>query len=290
MDAARPRASAARNLRLPYVRNRELLATLADAQRLRYPYMAFTDLAFQTRQPPPALAEFVESFWLLVNHSDAGQPVVIVPDGRVDVFFSYSATEPFHALLLGLDTQPDAQVIPPQTRIFAISWQLLGADYLLPIRLADMPQHACHLPLGYLGISAADLTDFASFCAKATDQIQQLLPAEIDRRKRKLFSLIYATHGTLTVEAYADAAAWSSRQINRYFQQTFGLTLKAYCNILRFRAALPDLKAGRLFPEQHFADQAHFIREIKKYAGVVPKELARNQNDRFIQFAALPKK
>ena len=252
--------------------------------------MPFADLEYQTLTPPPALAEYVESFWMLVNHSDATQPVVIVPDGRVDTFFTYSATEPFHVLLLGLDTQPEAQIIAPQTSIFAISWKLLAADYLLPLRLADMPQHACCLPLGYLGISAADITDFASFCTKAAARIQQLLPAEIDSRKRKLFHLIYATHGTLTVEAYADAAAWSSRQINRYFQQQFGLSLKAYCNILRFRAALPDLKAGKLFPEAHFADQAHFIREIKKYAGVVPKELARNQDDRFIQFSALPKK
>jgi AraC-like DNA-binding protein len=252
--------------------------------------MAFQDLRFQTLQPPPVLAEYVESFWLLVNRSDAAQPVVIVPDGRVDTFFTYSATEPYHVLLLGLDTQPEAQVIAPQTCIFAISWKLLAADYLLPTRLAYLPQHVCYLPLDYLGMSAADLGDFAGFCEKAAAHIQQLLPAEIDRRKRKLFDLLYATSGTLTVEAYADAAGWSSRQINRYFQQVFGLTLKAYCNILRFRAALPDLKAGKLFPEAHFADQAHFIREIKKYTGVVPKELARNQDDRFIQLSALSKK
>ncbi|WP_375437325.1 helix-turn-helix domain-containing protein [uncultured Hymenobacter sp.] len=252
--------------------------------------MAFIDIEYQTLAPPAVLAEFVESFWRLVNHSDSGQPVVIVPDGRVDVFFAYSATEPYHVLLLGLDTQPSAQVLPPHTHIFAISWTLLGADYLLPVRLADLPQHAGYLPLDYLGINAADLSDFAGCCAKASAQLQQLIPAEIDRRKRKLFNLLYATNGTLTVEAYAEAAAWSSRQINRYFQQEFGLSLKAYCTILRFRAALPGLKAGKLFPEEHFADQAHFIREVKKYAGVVPKELARNQNDRFIQFSALPKK
>jgi AraC-like DNA-binding protein len=252
--------------------------------------MSFASLTYQALPPPPALAEFVESFWQLANPSDVAQPVVIVPDGRVDIFFTCSATEPYHVLLLGLDRQPETQVILPHTNTFAIGWKLLAADYLLPVRLADLPQHACYLPLDYLGIGAADLTDFAGFCKKAAAQIQQLIPAEIDPRKRNLFNLLYATSGTLTVEAYADAAAWSSRQINRYFQQQFGLSLKAYCNILRFRAALPDLKAGKLFPEAHFADQAHFIREIKKYAGVAPKELARNQDDRFIQLAALPKK
>lgn len=252
--------------------------------------MPFANLEYHSCPPPAALAEFVESFWLLANHSDAGQPVVVVPDGRVDVFFTHSATEPYHVLLLGLDTQPQAQVIAPRTTLCAISWKLLAADYLLPGRLANLPQHAGYLPAGYLGINAADLQDFTGFCAKAAAHILLLLPAKIDSRKRKLFDLVYASSGTLTVETYAEAAAWSSRQINRYFQQQFGLSLKAYCRILRFRAALPDLKAGKLFPEAHFADQAHFIREIKKYAGVVPKELVRNQDDRFIQFSALPKK
>jgi AraC-like DNA-binding protein len=252
--------------------------------------MAFSDIEYRLVKPPPALAAFVESFWLLINHSDAAQPVVILPDGRVDVFFSDSASEPYHAMLLGLDTQPDAQVILPRTRIFAISWKLLAVEYILPVQLVDLTQHVYQLPSDYLGSSAADLTDFDSFCAKISAHIQQLIPAEIDNRKRKLFDLLYASEGALTVEAYADAAAWSSRQINRYFQQFVGLSLKAYCSILRFRAALPQLKGGRLFPEAHFADQAHFIREIKKYAGVVPKELARNKDDRFIQFSTLPKK
>lgn len=252
--------------------------------------MGFSDIEYRLLKPPPALADFVESFWLLINYSDAEQPVVIMPDGRVDVFFTESASEPYHVMLLGLDTQPDAQVILPHTRIFAISWKLLAVEYILPIRLTDLAQHVYQLPLDYLGVRSADLADFDGFCAKILAHIQQLIPAEIDSRKRKLFDLLYTSAGALTVEAYADAAAWSSRQINRYFQQFFGLSLKAYCSILRFRAALPQLKGGRLFPEAHFADQAHFIREIKKYAGVIPKELARNKDDRFIQFSTLPKK
>jgi AraC-like DNA-binding protein len=251
--------------------------------------MAFSDIEYRLIKPPPALADFVESFWLLINHSEAAQPVVIMPDGRVDVFFSYSAAEPYHVMLLGLDTQPDAQVILPRTTICAISWKLLAVEYILPVRLASLPQHVYQLPLDYLGVDATILADFETFCAQASAHIQPLLPAAIDNRKRKLFNAIYASDGALTVKAYAEVAAWSSRQINRYFQQFFGLSLKAYCSILRFRAALPQLKGGRLFPEQHFTDQAHFIREIKKYAGVIPKELVRNKDDRFIQFSALPK-
>jgi AraC-like DNA-binding protein len=252
--------------------------------------MAFSDIEYREMPPPAALAAFVESFWMLVNHADTEQPMVLIPDGRIDVFFSHSATAPYQVTLRGLDTRPSAQVVPPRRPVFAISWKLLAAEYLLSVRLADLLESGCQLAPDYLGMSESDLLDFDGFCAKAAIQIEQQLPTEIDARKRKLFDLLYASNGALTVEALADAAGWSSRQINRYFTQMFGLSLKAYCTILRFRAALPQLKAGRLFPEENFTDQAHFIREIKKYAGVVPKELARNKDDRFIQLSALPKK
>lgn len=78
--------------------------------------------------------------------------------------------------------------------------------------------------------------------------------------------------------------------MNRYFNQTFGLSLKAYCNILRFRASIEHIKQGKLFPELNFSDQAHFIKEVKKLSGVVPKELSKNENDRFIQLSTLTKK
>ncbi|MGE8425120.1 MAG: AraC family transcriptional regulator, partial [Sphingobacterium siyangense] len=74
---------------------------------------------------------------------------------------------------------------------------------------------------------------------------------------------------------------------NRYFNQQFGLSLKSYCNILRFRSSLDHIAKGKLFPEEHFFDQTHFIKEIKKFSGVVPKELLKNKNDRFILLSSL---
>ncbi|HEY2349392.1 MAG TPA: AraC family transcriptional regulator, partial [Puia sp.] len=76
----------------------------------------------------------------------------------------------------------------------------------------------------------------------------------------------------------------------RYFNQQFGISMKAFCNILRFRASFQHLKDGKLYPEQNFTDQNHFIKEVKKFSGVVPKDLSKNKNDRFILLSAMPKK
>jgi len=96
---------------------------------------------------------------------------------------------------------------------------------------------------------------------------------------------LYDTQGSLKIQEYSQKSYWTSRQINRYFTEWFGLSLKEYCNILRFRSSIDQIKEGKFFPEQHYSDQPHFIREIKKFTGVTPKELFKRQNDRFIQIS-----
>jgi AraC-like DNA-binding protein len=91
----------------------------------------------------------------------------------------------------------------------------------------------------------------------------------------------------MPVKELSEKVYWSSRQINRYFNQQFGVSLKAYCNILRFSASFKHISEGKLFPGQNFTDQNHFIKETKKYAGVTPKELSKNKNDRFIDITAI---
>ncbi|UFH52651.1 AraC family transcriptional regulator [Spirosoma sp. KNUC1025] len=251
--------------------------------------MAIHDIEYRVIKPNPELSDFVESFWMLANHSDEEQEVIILPDGRIDIFFSISATEPYHVTLLGLESEPGKSTILPNTVNFAISLKLLAVEYVLDTHIAPFLNTASDLPADFFGFTANDLQDFSEFCAKASDTMAARLDRNIDERKRKLFDLIYTTNGAIPVKELSETVSWSSRQINRYFNQRFGISLKAYCTILRFRASFQHIKEGKLFPEQNFADQAHFIRDVKKYAGVAPKELSRNQNDRFIQFSTLPK-
>jgi AraC-like DNA-binding protein len=42
-------------------------------------------------------------------------------------------------------------------------------------------------------------------------------------------------------------------------------------------------------PQEDYFDQAHFIKEIKKYTGTTPKELHKNENVRFLQLSTVGK-
>jgi AraC-like DNA-binding protein len=246
------------------------------------------DIEYQSVKPDKSLFDFVESFWMLRNPTNSDKQVVILPDGRVDMFFTESATESFHVTLLGIGTSPEQSTIKANRTTFAISFKPLASEYIFRKNVSNLLNKAENLPSNFWSFSTIDLKDFDLFCQKATLHIKALLPKELDSRKQKLFNLIYKSNGAFSVAELSEKTIWSGRQINRYFNHHYGISLKAYCNILRFRASFQHIKNGKLFPEQNFADQAHFIKEVKRLAGVNPKQLSQNQNDRFIQFSTLP--
>lgn len=237
------------------------------------------------QKPAAALSPFVESFWLLTNYSDEAKPVIILPDGRIDL--SYNPA--FGLTLLGLETGPSQAVIPPRFTMFTVSFRPLALEYLFKEYTPLRPDQGQPLPGNYLGFTPSPQQDFETVCAAFQKILLLRLNVETDPRKQNLFDLIYASNGAISIAELSAKVFWSSRQINRYCQDMFGMPLKTYCSILRFRASFNQIKEGKLFPEEHFADQSHFIREIRKFSGVKPKDLARNQNDRFIQFSTLPK-
>jgi len=247
-----------------------------------------SDVELKITYPVSQLADFVESFWMIRNNSEAEKEIVVLPDGRFDIIFSSSANGHFNAILRGLDTHPDQTVIPPKIVMFAVSFKLLAIEYLLNIKVASLLDEGDSLPPNFWELTNDDLNNFETFCDKASAKMLTLVKPVTDNRKKKLFDLIYASNGALTVKELSEQVYWTSRQINRYFSSQFGISLKAYCSILRFRASLQHIKEGKLFPEQNFADQTHFIKEIKKFSGVIPKELSKNKNDRFILLSALP--
>lgn len=234
-------------------------------------------------KPDQSISDFVYCFSSIQNLSAIGQGVII-PNGRIDLSFYKTSDGQFHISLLGLETKP--KVTPGQSisTFFAINFNPLAVEYVLGHSVADILDKGKSLPNDFWDFSIDYLDDFNAFCEKATQKIQSLLPKEIDERKRKLFALVFQTNGEITVKELSETVGWSARQINQYFNQQFGISLKAYCNILRFQASLSHIKEGKLFPQLNYYDQSHFIKEIKRLSGASPKELFKNENRRFLQF------
>lgn len=240
---------------------------------------------FHSQFAPKFLEDFVESFWMIHNTSKDKQDIIVLPDGRVDLFLTKSADFDFRIVLLGLDTQPIAKVLSGETITFVISFKPLAIESIFNRSIADIKNSACILPENFWGFKVSDLEHFESFCEKAIKILAEHTVEPLNPEKKKLFDLIYQYNGDIKISELAEQINWNERRINRYFNQQYGMSLKQYSNIIRFKSSFRQLKKGMLYPEGDFTDQSHFIKEIKKKSGVTPKELYINESDKFIQIA-----
>tara|TARA_R110001583_G_scaffold19496_1_gene76261 strand:+ start:375 stop:1124 length:750 start_codon:yes stop_codon:yes gene_type:complete len=234
-------------------------------------------------EPSKDLSPFIESFWMIENPSDEDEELSTFPDGGIDLYFFHSAEYPLHISLVGLETSAKVGTMPSHSILLGARLKILAAEYLLDMPVADILNDRITLDNGFAGINPDDLQCFNTFCKKLSLYFSSQLTAPIDPRKKIMSELIYRSKGAVTVTKIAKSANWSSRQINRYFNKWLGLALKSYCDILRFRNSFDSLKMGELFPKEGFNDQSHYIKLIKKYSHLTPKQLAQDENDRFVQ-------
>ncbi len=245
------------------------------------------NLVVQSALPASSISHFVHSFWMLENKTGKDIPLTLLPNGMVDMTLMKIGQQDWQMVVRGIDTVPSDISIKPNTKMFAVGFKLLAVEYLLGSSIKDVLNEGRSFNDDHWKFKLTDLATLKKFCAKTTKIINTLAPQDVDNRKKKLFELIYYSHGSVTVNELSKKVYWSSRQINRYFNDQFGISLKTYCNILRFGASFKHISKGKLFPEQNFTDQNHFIKEIKRYAGVTPKELSKNKDGRFIDITAI---
>jgi len=245
-------------------------------------------LEYLSLKPDGILEDLVESIWMMRYHADETAESIIVPDGKLDIALLAVENGSFEIFISGISTGPVIKPPFPKSTMMVISFHPIAAEYIFSQSFADLKNDRQKLPEGYWGFCRDDLSDFEYFYEKACYIISLKLTKEVDRRKLKLFELIYSSKGAVTVKELSEKVGWGSRQMNRYFKSWLGVSLKSYLNMIRFSNSLKQLKNGDFYPELNYGDQSHFIREIKKFAGVKPTILNKNENDRFIQLSMMP--
>jgi AraC-like DNA-binding protein len=247
-------------------------------------------MKYREVKPCGFTVNFIQCFWEYET-DECDLEHTIIPDGHFDLIAEFEDNSLKHVKLTGVWTHPVSIKIPKSTKLLAIRFKLLAAEYLFKQEIKSILNTAKDLPLPFWNIYRFTADDFEVFVTEITNLIENSIKhlKEIDRRKLELFESIYNEHN-LCVKSLSESTHWSSRQINRYFNQQFGFSLKAFLNIVRCNSSYKNISQGNLFPEENYFDQSHFIKEIKKHTGTTPGELFRNENVRFLQLATKSQK
>lgn len=237
------------------------------------------------------LSNFINCFWEY-NNIQKEVEFTILPDGYFDLIFEIKNNEILNISLTGIWTNQVNVRIKENTKLIGIQFKLIASEFIFQESIKHLLNSETILPTNFWGAKDLPFHNLETFTNSLTKTIHYQLKnlKEIDSRKFKLFDTLYGQKGNINVKELSETVSWSSRQINRYFNQQFGFSLKTFLNILRCKSSYRNIANGELSPTQDYYDQAHYIKEVKKYTGNTPKELYKNENDRFLQLSTLGEK
>lgn len=244
-------------------------------------------MKYEEKNPDESLTNFIKCFWTSETLTKSAE-YTILPDGYFDLILEFKNKKLSTIKLTGIWTVPIDIRTEINTTLFAVRFKPLAIELLENINLKALLNSSIKLETDFLGIGHLTTDNFNDFC----QHIENYLKSRIEKVKTmsdfkiRLFNEIFKKE-IFNVQELSEKASWTSRQINRYFNVRFGLSLKEYLNIIRCHKAFKDISNHKLAPQNQYFDQSHFIKEIKKFTGVTPTELYKNKNDRFLQLLNL---
>jgi AraC-like DNA-binding protein len=99
-----------------------------------------------------------------------------------------------------------------------------------------------------------------------------------DLRIQLAINLILNSNGIISIKQIREKLYVSERTLERHFLKEIGVTAKQFAKIIQFSSSLKQMTETDYYNlteigyDNGFADQSHFIREFKRYAGKTPRE------------------
>jgi len=109
--------------------------------------------------------------------------------------------------------------------------------------------------------------------------LSQLKDVETDKLIVEAVKLIYQSKGTIRVKELNEKLFISQSPFEKRFRKVVGTTAKKFASIIRFNSVLDNLKETKTLTEicyeNNFFDQAHFIKDFKRFTGDPPEKFKR---------------
>jgi AraC-like DNA-binding protein len=252
-------------------------------------------MGYLTRRPRPPLRQIVDRLWHVESSTPHAEPDTICPDGRAEIIVHVGA--PMRERRDGIDrSQPRhllvGQMDHPVTVAPTGAVRMVGAT-LAPAalyQLLPMPQDRL----------AGQIVDLESIWGRWTRQTAERIAAvtdpglALDCFERSLEALLpFRAHdaapmalvvtrlersgGHASVAALAAQCGLGRRQFERRFREQIGLPPRLFGRIVRFQRAFHALgreSGASIAARCGYADQAHLVREVRRFAGLTPTLLA----------------
>jgi AraC-like DNA-binding protein len=247
---------------------------------------------YQIIAPCIPLRQYIEAFWIQENsdNSQNHRSTTVLPTTTIDLIFIFG--DPFIQLNNdSCEMLPLLYVSGQKTRFVKVT--STGKTDIIIVRF--YPWGAAlffDYPMNELTNASVDLYDLvprqkvneldlkireALTTAERIASIESFLLHVLDENRNDslIFESIYKINrhsGNISITDLAHHLNLSRRQFQRRFTRIVGASPKEFAGIIRFQKALFQTRKGIRWPEIiskcGFYDQAHLIRDVKKYSGL----------------------
>lgn len=231
------------------------------------------------------LSPYVHCYWQLKTSSERSMPFMyrVVSDGCIDILFEQSQSQKPYVTgfsskyieydlgqsfdYLGIRLLPTGFAALFEIPADSLVDQFVELEQVVP-SLAKSMASVFKDRQGLIQAKAIFDQLFNRFIAERSS------PPEVDPRLLAAMEAILEARGNINLQEL-DVGV-SDRQLRRLFAYYFGKSPKAFAKIIRFQNILnakpsaQSLKESKIFYDEGYYDQAHFIKEFKAFYGVTP--------------------
>jgi len=237
--------------------------------------------------PHPLLIPYIETYWASNGFTDREIKQRILPDGCVDIIFSFNSQTVF-PFIVGTMTSFFDAVYKGNIKLFGIRFRPGGITAFTHIPISEFTDmqidiHSTETILDkYFFDEIGNCSTTKNIASCIDNYFLQKLPVLFlpDRQITYAIDLIEQTKGNISsIALLADKACLSERQFERRFKASTGVSPKIFNRIIRFKhlsRMLKDQPQQSLFEtaiECGYYDHAHLIKELKRLSGYKPREL-----------------
>jgi AraC-like DNA-binding protein len=248
--------------------------------------------------PSPDLAHVLRCIWVFEATGDAANetsaPQRIVPDGHPEFIIHYgdrfreagATREQPRVLFAGQIAQPLWLESGASAGVIGVRFHAAAARPLLGVAMHELTDTRHDLSLlwgseaGRLWEEIAELQGTERRVRRAEGLVRRRLAQSKARRDELVTQCVAAldARDATRVETLVRQSSISARQLERRFRQEVGLPPRLLSSILRFRRIFDVLEHEQ--PARWvqaalaagYFDQAHMIRDFRRFAGCTPRE------------------
>lgn len=256
-------------------------------------------MEYREISPPRQLKQWVRYFWMLESDEVNNSSQVLRPlaDGCPGIIFQHSSKGHFYdplkeklpeIFLYGQTIRPSELYLEGQFKTIGVCFypsmlkSLFQFDaHELTDSCMDLSLHLCHIKEALLN-SLSTVGQIEVLSA----HLQSLLRKKdltVDGIAEYAVRRIAESNGSMPLKTLQKELQLSERGLERKFEQHVGISPKLFSRVCRFQASLIQLRNNNfdnlsdIAFDNGYADQSHFIRAFKQFAGFSPLQFQKSK-------------